>query len=55
VHKVRESAKPDLLKHEGRIAEKTVGRELSRELEEISTLRAIVKEKILVERPSAEG
>jgi hypothetical protein len=33
-HKVRESAKPDLPKHKGRIAEKTVGKELPRELEE---------------------
>jgi hypothetical protein len=48
--KVRESAKPDLPKYEGRIAEKTVGKELPRELEELLTLRAIEKEKVLVER-----
>jgi hypothetical protein len=32
-----------------------VGKELPRELEELSTLRAIEKEKVLVERAAAEG
>jgi hypothetical protein len=51
----RDIARPDLPIRERGITEKTVGKELPRELEELLALRAIEKEKVLEERPSAEG